>query len=184
MTTRASRNDALQKDELNDVIFTGLPEVDIQILDNLDKFDLHRACQINTYLRKLCVTDSQLSKRLNEKIEVIDKITKIKPIGTLYDLKERQYLRNPSYSNRIIYQSMKGLTIYLHDSRLLEYVDEKYIDNNIHIEGPVRLTIRELFDILAEHLPPTKKFLKIYGDYIYFEGFQKHHGDYYLRLGS
>lgn len=56
--------------ELNETnIFTGIPEVDTEILDKLDDKTLYNTCMVNSYSSELCMNDKFLRKRINDYLE-------------------------------------------------------------------------------------------------------------------
>ncbi len=51
--------------ELEDTkIFTGIPEMDTYILDQLDIITLYKVCQVNQYAYELCLNDIKLKNRI------------------------------------------------------------------------------------------------------------------------
>ena len=51
--------------ELEDTkIFTGIPEMDTHILDQLDNKTLYDVCQVNQYAYELCLNDITLRNRI------------------------------------------------------------------------------------------------------------------------
>ena len=58
-------------------LLTGIPEIDIKIINELTNKDLFRFCQVNKYARELCQTDYLWQVRIASRYGEIDENQKI-----------------------------------------------------------------------------------------------------------
>lgn len=130
--------------------FTGVIDLDLMILDNLDDNSLKSVCMVNRYMWNLCSSDNFWKRRMFQKL-------------------------NLPYSLKQLYFKLKGTKVYYVDIERTppfisfdynEAMDEIIADTGGEIEdGKVRVTpmeIPELFTFTEEEIPddPRSSVLK------------------------
>jgi hypothetical protein len=99
--------------------FTGVRDVDVRILADLDDVSLNNACQVNTYVRSICKDERLWIEKINKQFpgEIKNLRGNQDPEELYYSLAGRQYFGNIRDNEVISHNAMPNITFkqhYLH----------------------------------------------------------------------